>query len=68
MPSQKMDDKELLKNFKEIREGLENLSKMVFLIASQFYDFSGEESSGHLEKDITDIHPIKTNGFSSYIG
>lgn len=63
-----MKDSELLKNFKEIREGLENLNQMVFLIAKVFYDLE-EESSGDLEKDITDVQPKKyVRDNPSYLG
>jgi hypothetical protein len=61
-----MKDKELLKNFKKIRQELGNLNKMVFLIASQFYDFEGEESSGKLEKDIEQVQPKKN--YRGYLG
>jgi len=54
-----MEDKELLKNFKEIRIGLENLNRLLYMVASCFFDFE-EEESGELSKDITDIYPLKS--------
>jgi hypothetical protein len=63
-----MKDEELLRNFREIREGLENLNKMVFLIAKAFYDLE-EDNEGEFEKNIENVQPRKyTRDSPSYLG
>ena len=66
-----MDNRELLKNIKEIRKNLEQLNKMVGVIFVNIYPESLEESSGQNEKDITDVIPRKVfadKNSRSYLG
>ncbi len=63
-----MKEKEILKNFREIRMSLENLNKMMGLIVRLFYD-TGEEPEGDFEKSITDVQQKQyTKGELSYLG
>ena len=68
-----MDNRELLKNIKEIRKNLEQLNKMVGVIFVNIYPESLEESSGQNEKDITDVIPRRVEDSNpqknrSYLG
>lgn len=55
-----MEDKELLRNFKSIRQTLGKIVRMIDLIARAVYmNVEPEESEGEKGKDIRDIHPPK---------
>jgi len=62
-----MQDKELLKNFKTINKNLQELNKLVLLIANVFYNLE-EDNSGKLELDIEDVEPRRYNNYRGYLG